>query len=330
MTPHLGSGCTRRMLVLLTLCLPVAWTDDVAAQLPEAENLEPNARRSEGVEPAVLEAATISPAVTDEQGLRVHAVSSATQSAATKIKVLLPSGAEETGTGTGTHTKFPVVYLLPVEAGEGKRWGDPLGEVRKAGLHERYGAICVYPTFADLPWYCDHPTNPEIRQETYLVDVVVPAVERHYPARRDASARWLVGFSKSGWGAWSLLLRHPDRFSRAVAWDAPVMMDEPGRYGSGPIFGDARNFRRYRLVDLLRRQREVLLERERLALLGYGNFRADHRQMHELLERIGVPHAYRDGPQQPHHWSGGWLPAAFDWVVAARASGETDAPAPRP
>jgi hypothetical protein len=227
------------------------------------------------------------------------------------LKVLLPDAARD----APHRGPFPVIYLLPVEPGDGTRWGDPLREVKKANLHNRYGVICVYPTFSDLPWYCDHPTDPKIRQETYFIEVVVPAVERRYPVRRDASGRWLIGFSKSGWGAWSLLLRHPSRFSRAVAWDAPVMMDQPGKYGSGPIFGDARHFERYRLADLVERQRGLLRKRERLALMGYDNFRSHHRQMHDLLERLGVKHDYRDGPRQPHHWSGGWLPAAFAWAA---------------
>ena len=42
------------------------------------------------------------------------------------------------------------------------------------------------PTFSDLPWYADHPTNPLIRQETYFLKVVLPFIEKTYPARSDA------------------------------------------------------------------------------------------------------------------------------------------------
>jgi enterochelin esterase-like enzyme len=76
-------------------------------------------------------------------------------------------------------------------------------------------------------------------------------VERTYPARAAAGGRLLLGFSKSGWGAWTLLLRHPERFAKAAAWDAPLMLDAPGKYGSGPIFGTPENFERYRLTRLV-------------------------------------------------------------------------------
>ena len=89
------------------------------------------------------------------------------------------------------------------------------------------------PTFSHLPWYADHPTDPDIRQESYLLEVVIPFIEANYPARADRRGRLLLGFSKSGWGAYSLLLRHPDVFGKAAAWDAPLMMSEPGKYGSG-------------------------------------------------------------------------------------------------
>ena len=67
--------------------------------------------------------------------------------------------------------------------------------------------------------------------------VVVPFVEKSYPVPAKCDSRLLLGFSKSGWGAWSLLLRHPDVFGRAAAWDAPLMMDRFGKYGTSPIFG---------------------------------------------------------------------------------------------
>ena len=41
-----------------------------------------------------------------------------------------------------------------------------------------------------------------------------------------------------------MLLRHPDVFGKAAAWDAPLMLDRPGRYGSGDVFGTPENFER--------------------------------------------------------------------------------------
>ena len=105
-----------------------------------------------------------------------------------------------------------------------------------------------------MPWYADHPSDPEVRQESYFLKVVVPFVEQRVPGPADRDGRLLVGFSKSGWGAYSLLLRHPDHFGKAAAWDAPLMEQRPARFGMGPIFGTQENFEQYRITTLLDRQ----------------------------------------------------------------------------
>lgn len=255
---------------------------------------------------------SISDAKKDERGFLVHEVRSPHQAKPTLIRVLLPDGWSK-------DKKYPVIYLLPVEAGTEQRYGDSLVEVKKRGLHNAFGAIFVAMTFAHLPWYADHPTRPELRQERYLLEVIVPFVEKTYPVRADRDGRLLLGFSKSGWGAWSLLLRHPERFGKAAAWDAPLMMDRPGKYGSGEIFGDEENFGRYRISKLLEERAEQVKQGERFVLLGYGNFRGDHQKTHELMGRLRIDHVYRDGPARSHDWHSGWVAEAVEALVGKRA-----------
>jgi hypothetical protein len=211
---------------------------------------------------------------------------------------------------------------LPVEAGTEHRYGDGLLEVLRHDLHNKFRAIFVAPTFSHLPWYADHPTAPEIRQETYFLKVVVPFVEGRYPARPEPDGRLLLGFSKSGWGAYSLLLRHPDRFGKAAAWDAPLMLDRPGRYGSGDVFGTPENFEGYRLTGLLKRRAAGLGEDARLIHSGYGNFRDEHEAFEVLLEELKVPHRYVDGPRREHRWESGWVPEAVGKLMQGRTSSE--------
>ena len=182
-----------------------------------------------------------------------------------------------------------------------------MATVRALKVHERFGLIVVAPTFADLPWYCDHPAEPTLRQETYVLKVVVPLVAKLYP--HEPRHRALLGFSKSGWGAYSLLLRHPEAFGAAAAWDAPMMMTSPG-FGMDRIVGTKANFERHRIPRLLEEHAEAVRRAKRLALLGYGNFREQHRQAHALMQRLGIPHAYTDGPHRKHHWDGGWVEEA--------------------
>lgn len=252
-----------------------------------------------------------SPATVDEDGFTSHTVQSPYQSGPTEIRLLLPDRMDKGKT-------YPVIYVLPVEAGRGKRYGDGLLEVKTHDLHNTHQAIFVAPTFSKLPWYADHPTQPKIRQESYFLKVVVPLVEKLYPASKQPKDRLLLGFSKSGWGAWTLLLRNPDTFGRAAAWDAPLMMENVGQYGNGPIFGPQENFENYRPASLLRKQAKHLQEKKRLILTGYGSFRKHHEQTHQLLAELKIPHEYRDGPQRKHDWHSGWVKEAVERLLSGR------------
>ena len=252
---------------------------------------------------------SVSVARKEDRGVLVHDVRSPYQAKATQIRVLLPDKREE-------GQKYPVILVLPVEAGTESRYGEGLKEVQSLDLHNQFKAIFVAPTFSHLPWYADHPTRPELRQESYVLKVVVPFIDKTYPTRAAAGGRLLLGFSKSGWGAWSLLLRHPNVFGKAVAWDAPLMMDKPGPYGSGDIFGTPENFEGYRISKRLEGMAENVKKDKRLILLGYGNFRSEHERAHALLRTQNVAHEYRDGPARKHDWQSGWVREAVTMLMS--------------
>jgi len=251
--------------------------------------------------------ARFSEAGEDAQGFLVHTVESPFQAGNTKLRVLLPDE-------IGKVKPCRVLYVLPVEKLDEHRYGNGLAEVRKLDLHNRHGLICVCPTFSHLPWYADHPTDPNIRQESYVLKDVLPFVERTYPVVRGRRGRLLLGFSKSGWGAWSLLLRNPDAFEKAAAWDAPLTQPKPDRYGMRGIFATQENFTRYHIPSLLDRVGPTLGDGKRLGLFGYGGFRAHHESIRRKLLSLKVPHEYRDGPHRKHHWSGGWVAEAVTFL----------------
>lgn len=257
---------------------------------------------------AAADAIQVADATIDEHGFRVQRITSEFQSGETLIRVLLPDKLEPA-------ERLRVLYLLPVEANTEHRYGDGLLEAKKLDLANKHRLICVAPTFSHLPWYADHLTDKTIRQETYFLKVVVPTIERLYPALAEREGRLLVGFSKSGNGAWSLLLRYPDHFAKAAAWDAPLLKTAPDQFGMGPIYGTLENFAAYRIDKLLRDRAEILRPKAndgsaRLIHLGYGNFRDHHQRAEALLNELQIPHSYADGPKLEHTWHGGWLDEA--------------------
>lgn len=256
---------------------------------------------------------SISPATNDGRFL-VHKLKSPYQAGQTEIRVLLPNQMQE-------GKQYPVIYVLPVEPGGKSRYGDGLLEVKQQDLHNKHQVVFVAPTFSDWPWYADHPTKSEIRQESDLLNAVIPFIEQTYPASKKLKDRLLLGFSKSGWGAWALLLRHPEKFGRAAAWDAPLMMTEIGKYGSGPIFGTQENFKKYRVSDLLRQNAKNLRDNKRLILTGYGNFRGHHEEAHALMRELKIPLEYRDGPKRKHDWHSGWVSEAVELLIDEKKRG---------
>jgi len=232
----------------------------------------------------------------------LYRITSPYQPGETLLRVLAPAHLEPP-------EKRRVLFILPVEPGAGTRWGDPVRAARAAGVARRFGFVALLPTFAQLPWYCDHPSDPTRRQESYVLHVLVPLAQRLFP--HDPSRRALVGFSKSGWGAFGLLLRHPDTFGAAAAWDSPMMMARPG-FGMGRIVGTQANFERYRIARLLAERAPRLRKAKRLVLMGYGNFQKDTQEAHALMTRLGIAHVYLPGPRRKHHWESGWLADAVE------------------
>jgi hypothetical protein len=242
----------------------------------------------------------------DAAGVRRLVIDSPYQAGATTVRLYEPTA------GVDPETER-VLYVLPVEPGEGAAFGDGLAEVLRLGLPDRYRMLVVAPSFSSMPWYADHPTDAARRDESYLLREVVPLVEEQVPLR--APRRLLVGFSKSGFGAVSLLLRHPDVWEAAATWDAPLMEHSPDRFAMAGAFGDQAGYEPYHIARLVAERASDLRGPARLGLAGYGNFRDEMTAAHALLERLGIAHEYRDGPERAHDWHSGWLAEAVDALI---------------
>ena len=251
-------------------------------------------------------------------GFREHKVRSPYQAADTALRVLLPDNLE-------AGKRYRVLYVLPVHEAGVYRHGDGLTEIRKLGYHNTHSLICAAPAFTTKPWFADHDLNPEKRDESHLLKTVVPFVDEHYPTITAKEGRLLIGFSKSGWGALTLLLRNPEVFHKAVGWDIGIRVD------TGPFdeafdrvsrvardFGSFENFEKYRISKLVRTHAKGLGDEVRLFYFNRdGNVRGwGGAQIHDLLVEQGIPHRYVFEPYRDHRWDSGWIPEAMEFLVA--------------
>lgn len=244
-----------------------------------------------------------------------HRIDSPHQAGETMLRVLLPDKMD-------AGKRYPVLYVLPVHEDGLFRHGDGLEEVRKAGFHNRYGLVCVAPSFTSKPWFADHDLIPEKQDESHLLKTVIPFVESHYSVQTSLEGRLLVGFSKSGWGAITLLLRHPEVFYKAVGWDIGIRVD------TGPIeesdraeridreWGTPENFEKYRMSSLIKTEGEALGSEARLFYYNVEGTRGPGGAIiHQLLVESGISHRYLYEPTRVHRWDSGWLPEAIRFLV---------------
>lgn len=251
------------------------------------------------------------------QNLRTHDLLSEFQKGKKTIRVILPENMQP-------EKRYKVLYVLPVhEAGIFKN-GDGMHEILELNLHNRYQLICVAPSFSSKPWYIDHDMDPDKRNESFFMRDVIPLIDTNYPVLKKREGRLLVGFSKSGWGAMSLLLRYPNKFDKVAVWDPGVRMD------TGPFksqveqskrvredFGSFKNFEKYRLSNLIKSNTSSLGMQPRIF---YMNCRDTNRteggqKLQQLFQQNNIPHKYTLGNFREHRWDSGWLSEAVAFLA---------------
>lgn len=259
-----------------------------------------------------LQIKTKGPTLDAARGVQTFHITSALQQGSNVVEVLLPD----------TYTKekrYRVLYVLPVETGLGAKYGDGMKEIRKLDIHNKHDVICVHPTFDTLPWYADHQQNAQRQHATYLRLVVVPVIEKQYSTLQSREGRLLLGYSKSGWGAFSLLLREPDFFGAAAAWDSPFSHTDYAKWpakGWTDPFGSEDVFKASCPLLLLEKSAKHFKEGSpRFVLLGSANFKKDTHVMHQRMTELGIVHVHDDSLQVKHDWHSGWVAPAVDYLL---------------
>jgi enterochelin esterase-like enzyme len=236
--------------------------------------------------------------------LQEFSVHSDYQDGAQNISVLTPDS-------YSPEQKYRVLYVLPTESGP--KAGHMLKLFRDGP--RLYDVIVVTMTFEKQPWFGDHATDPAVRQASYMKEYVVPFVEEKFSTLGTPAGRLLLGFSKSGWGAISLILHDPDYWGFAASWDAPLMFDRM-HYGMKDVYGSQEQLDRWRPDLLAQRNAAAFKDRTRLVIAGEdlwgtlvpspggGTHTTD---FHELLDRQGIRHAYLPELRCKHRWAEEWI-----------------------
>jgi S-formylglutathione hydrolase FrmB len=235
------------------------------------------------------------------------------QSALVKTKlpyrVVLPTDYESP---QNKNLTYPVLYLLHGLTGHYPDWTT---RTRLAEYSARYRIIIVTPE-GNNGWYTDSASSPSDKYESYIIEDLIPDVERRFRVKPTRDARAIAGLSMGGYGALKFAVKYPQKFVFAASFSgalgAASQTEETLRGFETilktiePVFGPPESPTR-QANDIFKLYRELPAERIRSLPFLYLDCGTEdfvlpsNRAFHDLLLERKIPHEYRLLPGG-HNW----------------------------
>lgn len=109
--------------------------------------------------------------------------------------------------------RFPVVYLLHGFTGHFTNW---IERTRVALYATRYDLFIVMVE-GENGWYSDSATVPTDKFESYILQELMPDVEKRFRASAERDGRAIAGLSMGGYGALKFGFKYPSRFGMVAS-----------------------------------------------------------------------------------------------------------------
>lgn len=222
-------------------------------------------------------------------------------------------------TSYNSANKYPVIYVGEVEPTTNV-YADSLQTIRTLGLHDTHNVIFVRSYTKSIPWFGTKSDGTR-QVDIHYRDVVVGLMDERYSTIKNREGRMFLGFSKSGFGALSILLRNPTVFGYAAAWDVPWNLVY-GDFETIDAFGTSAQFNLYNPKTILTSYLSSVNDKSRIVLAGSASFSADTISFDAYLTTNNVPHAYvynlLGGGGADHNWNTGWLTNVVAALMALR------------
>ena len=208
--------------------------------------------------------------------------------------------------------RFPIIYLLHGLTGHHSNW------IEKSG-------IALYATRYDLfivmvegenGWYTDSATVPTDKFESYILQELMPDVEKRFRVSTEREGRAIAGLSMGGYGSLKFAFKFPSRFALAASmsgaigaasWtDSELKNLEFIRQSLLKTFGPVGSATRAE-NDLLKLTREVSAAAIKSLPVLYLDCGTEdilfpgNRSYADLLVERKIPHEFRQLPGN-HNW----------------------------
>lgn len=208
---------------------------------------------------------------------------------------------------------YPVLYLLHGLSGHYSNW---LSKTKLVDYAAEYQMIIVTPEGND-GWYTDSATVSADKYETYILQELIPDVERRFRAIKRREGRAIAGLSMGGYGALKFGVKYPDKFifaaSMSGAFDAAARSDGDPRFAWEYLrtsimqtFGAPGSPTRedndlHKLVRNLPAERIAALPFLYLDCGTEDGLLATNRELATILLERKIPHEFRQLPGK-HNW----------------------------
>jgi len=117
----------------------------------------------------------------------------------------------------------------------------------------------------------------------------------------------LVGFSKSGLGAWNIARTIPDRISATIIFDAPVARHELPPWGTAPFYDSDESWHKDVPVRTVEEFEAAVPRTHKLVLISGEGFHKEMCLLAGALSKTTVSYVFLPRPHLRHHWQSGWI-----------------------
>ncbi len=178
---------------------------------------------------------------------------------------------------TDKDRRFPVVYYLHGAGGSEKSANEFSWEVQGAIRdNEISETIYVFPNGGTFSRYRDWESE-NVKTETFIIDELIPHIDKTYRTIDDRNGRALAGFSMGGDGSIRFLFKYPEKFGAVSAMGAAIDWKNKGMEGDS-------------CFDLAKQNADQLRGKFRLLMVIGEDDRGVgvNRKFHEHLKSLGL------------------------------------------
>lgn len=205
--------------------------------------------------------------------------------------------------------RYPVIYLLHGLTGRYSNWTDRTKVWDYSAKHE---FIIVTPE-GENGWYSDSVTKPNDKYESYIIQELLPEIDKNYRTLADRDHRFIAGLSMGGYGAIKFGMKYPDKFAMVGSFSgalgaASFTAKSAGNIGKSieEIFG-AEDSETRKSNDVFGLLKTITPEKIKELPFIYQSCGTEdfliqnNRDFLALMNEKKIPHEYREHPGA-HTW----------------------------